>query len=331
MNHNTLQLDTHGRLKHFLTIEGLPRSLLLDILNRAESFSGVGERAVKKVPLLRGKTIANLFFEPSTRTRTTFELAAKRLSADVLSLNIASSATRKGESLLDTLRTLEAMHCDMFIVRHADSGAAHYIASRVAPGVSVINGGDGRHAHPTQAMLDLYTIRKHKGDFSQLRVAIVGDILHSRVARSEIHALSIIGVNEIRVIGPRTLIPRDIQTLGVHVFHNLAAGIAGADVIIMLRLQNERMSSALLPSESEYFNLYGLTEKKLALAKPDAIVMHPGPINRGVEIDSAVADGSHSVILHQVSHGIAVRMAIMAMCMGAWSEQLSEAASADNN
>jgi aspartate carbamoyltransferase catalytic subunit len=331
MNYNNIQLDANDRLKHFLTIEGLPRSLLLDILNRAESFSGVGERAVKKVPLLRGKTIANLFFEPSTRTRTTFELAAKRLSADVLTLNIASSATKKGESLLDTLRTLEAMHCDMFIVRHADSGAAHYIASRVAPGVSVINGGDGRHAHPTQAMLDLYTIRKHKGDFSQLRVAIVGDILHSRVARSEIHALSIVGVNEIRVIGPRTLIPRDIQTLGVHVFHHLAAGIAGVDVIIMLRLQNERMSSALLPSESEYFSLYGLTEKKLALAKPDAIVMHPGPINRGVEIDSAVADGSHSVILQQVSHGIAVRMAIMAMCMGAWSEHQVEAADADHN
>lgn len=326
-----IQLDANGHLKHFLTIEGLSRTLLLDILNRAESFSGVGDRAVKKVPLLRGKTIANLFFEPSTRTLTTFELAAKRLSADVLSLNIASSATKKGESLLDTLRTLEAMHCDMFIVRHADSGAAHYIASRVAPGVSVINGGDGRHAHPTQAMLDLFTIRKRKGDFSQLRVAIVGDILHSRVARSEIHALSIIGVNEIRVIGPRTLIPRDIQTLGVHVFHDLAAGISGADVIIMLRLQNERMSSALLPGESEYFKLYGLTEKNLALAKPDAIVMHPGPINRGVEIDSAVADGNHSVILHQVSHGIAVRMAIMAMCMGAWSEQSAEAASADNN
>ena len=331
MTYNNIQLDANDRLKHFLTIEGLPRSLLLDILNRAESFSGVGDRVVKKVPLLRGKTIANLFFEPSTRTRTTFELAAKRLSADVLSLNIASSSTKKGESLLDTLRTLEAMHCDMFIVRHADSGAAHYIASRVAPGVSVINGGDGRHAHPTQAMLDLYTIRKHKGDLSQLRIAIVGDILHSRVARSEIHAFSIMGVHEIRVIGPRTLIPRDIETLGVHVFHDLAKGITGADVIIMLRLQNERMSSALLPGESEYFDLYGLTEKKLALAKSDAIVMHPGPINRGVEIDSAVADGSHSVILRQVSHGIAVRMAIMAMCMGAWTEQQSEMAGADIN
>jgi len=331
MNHNSLQLDTHGRLRHFLTIEGLPRSLLLDILNRAESFSGVGERAVKKVPLLRGKTIANLFFEPSTRTRTTFELAAKRLSADVLSLNIASSSTKKGESLLDTLRTLEAMHCDMFIVRHADSGAAHYIASRVAPGVSVINGGDGRHAHPTQAMLDLYTIRKHKGDFSRLCVAIVGDILHSRVARSEIHALSIIGVREIRVIGPRTLVPRDIQTLGVHVFHDLASGIRDADVIIMLRLQSERMRSALIPGESEYFNLYGLTEEKLALANADAIVMHPGPINRGVEIDSTVADGNHSVILQQVSHGIAVRMAIMAMTMSAPGDYPAEAADEVNN
>jgi len=331
MNHNTLQLDTHGRLRHFLTIEGLPRSLLFDILNRAESFSGVGERAVKKVPLLRGKTIANLFFEPSTRTRTTFELAAKRLSADVLNLNIASSSTKKGESLLDTLRTLEAMHCDMFIVRHADSGAAHYIASQVAPGVSVINGGDGRHAHPTQAMLDLYTIREHKGDFSPLCVAIVGDIMHSRVARSEIHALSTIGVREVRVIGPRTLVPRDIQTLGVHVFHDLASGIRDADVIIMLRLQSERMRSALLPGESEYFNLYGLTEEKLALAKPDAIVMHPGPINRGVEIDSQVADGDHSVILQQVSHGIAVRMAIMAMTMSSAGDNPTEAADAVND
>lgn len=311
-----IQLDKHGRLKHLLTTEGLDRSLLLDILNHAESFAGVGERAVKNVPLLRGKTIANLFFEPSTRTRTTFELAAKRLSADILNLNVASSATRKGESLLDTLRTLEAMHCEMFIIRHAVSGAAHFIASQVAPHISVINGGDGRHAHPTQAMLDMFTIRKHKPDFSRLRVAIVGDILHSRVARSDIHALSILGVNEIRVIGPATLIPPEIQTLGVHVFHNLEEGLADTDVIIMLRLQRERMRSALLPSESEYFNLYGLTEKKLAVAKPDAIVMHPGPINRGIEIDSHVADSNRSVILQQVSHGIAVRMAAMAMTMG---------------
>ena len=319
-----IQLDKQGRLKHFLTIEGLDRSLLINILDYAESFFGVGARAVKKVPLLRGKTVANLFFEPSTRTRTTFELAAKRLSADVLNLNIATSATKKGESLRDTLHTLEAMHCDMFIVRHADSGAAHFIASQVAPDVSVINGGDGRHAHPTQAMLDMFTIRKYKPDFSSLRVAIVGDILHSRVARSEIHALSILGVNEIRVIGPMTLIPNDIETLGVHVFHDMETGLADVDVVMMLRLQHERMISGLLPSTSEYFSLYGLTEQRLQQAQPDAIVMHPGPINRGVEIDSGVADGDHSVILQQVSHGIAVRMAVMALTMGNLSDSVQE-------
>jgi aspartate carbamoyltransferase catalytic subunit len=316
MTGNNIQLDEHGRLKHFLTIEGLDRSLLLNILDNAESFSGVGDRAIKKVPILRGKTVANLFFEPSTRTRTTFELAAKRLSADILNLNISSSATKKGESLLDTLRTLEAMHCDMFVVRHANSGAAHFIAKHVAPHISVINGGDGRHAHPTQAMLDMFTIRRHKQDFSELRVAIIGDILHSRVARSEIHALSTLGVNEIRVIGPRTLIPRHVETLGVHVYHDMSEGLKEVDVIMMLRLQQERMRSALLPSASEYFQLYGLTEEKLALAKTDAIVMHPGPINRGIEIDSKVADSGQSVILQQVSHGIAVRMAVMALTMG---------------
>ena len=316
MTGNNIQLDEHGRLKHFLTIEGLDRSLLLNILDNAESFSGVGDRAIKKVPILRGKTVANLFFEPSTRTRTTFELAAKRLSADILNLNISSSATKKGESLLDTLHTLEAMHCDMFVVRHANSGAAHFIAKHVAPHISVINGGDGRHAHPTQAMLDMFTIRRHKQDFRDLRVAIIGDILHSRVARSEIHALSTLGVNEIRVIGPRTLIPRHVETLGVHVYHDMSEGLKEVDVIMMLRLQQERMRSALLPSASEYFQLYGLTEEKLALAKMDAIVMHPGPINRGIEIDSKVADSGQSVILQQVSHGIAVRMAVMALTMG---------------
>jgi aspartate carbamoyltransferase catalytic subunit len=316
MTGNNIQLDEHGRLKHFLTIEGLDRSLLLNILDNAESFSGVGDRAIKKVPILRGKTVANLFFEPSTRTRTTFELAAKRLSADILNLNISSSATKKGESLLDTLHTLEAMHCDMFVVRHANSGAAHFIAKHVAPHISVINGGDGRHAHPTQAMLDMFTIRRHKQDFRDLRVAIIGDILHSRVARSEIHALSTLGVNEIRVIGPRTLIPRHVETLGVHVYHDMSEGLKEVDVIMMLRLQQERMRSALLPSASEYFQLYGLTEEKLALAKTDAIVMHPGPINRGIEIDSKVADSGQSVILQQVSHGIAVRMAVMALTMG---------------
>jgi len=310
-----LQLDANGRLRHFLTIEGLGPQVLTDILNTAESFAGVSGRTVKKVPVLRGKVICNLFFENSTRTRTTFELAAKRLSADVVTFNISTSATSKGETLLDTLRNLEAMHVDMFVVRHADSGAAHFIARHAAPGVSVINAGDGRHAHPTQAMLDMFTIRRHKGDFAPLKIAIVGDVLHSRVARSQIHALNTLGVAELRVIGPRTLIPTAAASLGVHVYHDLEEGIRDVDVIIMLRLQKERMLGALLPSEHEYFQLYGLTQKRLAVAKPDVIVMHPGPINRGVEMDSAVADGPSSVILEQVSYGIATRMAVMSMCM----------------
>lgn len=316
MNPDGIQIDADGRLNHFLSIEGLPRALLLDLLAAAESFAGVGDRPVKKVPLLRGKTIANLFFEPSTRTRTTFELAAKRLSADVLNISIETSSARKGESLLDTLRNLEAMHCDMFVVRHPHSGAAHFIASHVAPHVRVVNAGDGQHAHPTQALLDTFTIRRLKPDCSSLIIAIVGDIAHSRVARSDIHALNILSVAEVRVVGPRTLIPLGIEALGVRVFHDLKAGLRDVDVVIMLRVQHERMQGALLPSAHEYFRMYGLTEDKLELAKPDVIVMHPGPINRGVEIDSAVADGLHSVILQQVTHGIAVRMAVMAMVMG---------------
>ena len=310
-----LQVDDNGRLRHFLSIDGLNRTILTDILDTAESFAGVTEQSIKKVPLLRGKTIVNLFFEPSTRTRTTFELAAKRLSADVLNININASATTKGETLLDTLRNLEAMHSDMFVVRHADSGAAHFIASHAQPHVSIVNAGDGRHAHPTQAMLDMFTIRRHKPDFSNLTVAIVGDILHSRVARSQILALNMLGVSQVRVVAPRTLLPARMDTLGVQVHHHLQDGIRDADVIIMLRLQNERMAGALLPSEHEYFQLYGLTEDRLRVAKDDAIVMHPGPINRGVEMDSKVADGSRSVILQQVSYGIAVRMAVMSMAM----------------
>jgi len=313
--HHNIQLDQDGRLKHFLTTEGMPRELLTEILDTAESFAALPGRPVKKVPLLRGKIITNLFFETSTRTRTTFELAAKLLSADVINFNISVSATSKGETLLDTLRNLEAMHSDMFVVRHAQSGAAHFIARHAAPGVSVINAGDGRHAHPTQAMLDMFTIRKHKGDFTPLKVAIVGDILHSRVARSQIHALNTLGVTEVRVIGPRTLLPTEARALGVHVFHSLEEGVKDVDVVIMLRLQKERMDGALLPSEHEYFQLYGLTDERLENAKADAIVMHPGPINRGVEMDSAVADGPRSVILQQVSYGIAVRMAVMSMAM----------------
>ncbi|NOQ76798.1 MAG: aspartate carbamoyltransferase catalytic subunit [Methylococcaceae bacterium] len=314
------QLTESGRLRHFLTIEGLKRPLLTEIMDRAEQFSSISHQQVKKVPLLRGKTIVNLFFENSTRTRTTFELAAKRLSADVINLNISTSATSKGESLLDTLHNLESMHSDMFVVRHNQSGAAEFIAQHVAPHVSVINAGDGCHAHPTQAMLDMFTIRRHKQYFPDLRVAIVGDILHSRVARSQIQALSILGVGEIRVIGPKTIIPTDCQSLGVHVYHDMEAGLQDVDVIIMLRLQHERMQGALLPSAREYYKSYGLTEEKLRCAKPDAIVMHPGPINRGVEIASTVADGPQSVILEQVTHGIAVRMAVMSMTLGSQPE-----------
>lgn len=313
--HHNIQLNEEGGLRHFLTINGLGRDLLTRILDTAESFATLPGRPVKKVPALRGRIITNLFFENSTRTRTTFELAAKRLSADVLNFNVSTSATSKGETLLDTLRNIEAMHCEMFVVRHNESGAAHFIARHAAPGISVINAGDGRHAHPTQAMLDMFTIRKHKGDFTPLRVAIVGDILHSRVARSQILALNTLGVTEVRVVGPRTLIPTDARALGVHVYHDLDEGLREVDVIIMLRLQKERMAGALLPSEEEYFRLYGLTNERLEAAKPDAIVMHPGPMNRSVEMDSEVADGPHSVILQQVSYGIAVRMAIMSMCM----------------
>ncbi|MGZ5098470.1 MAG: aspartate carbamoyltransferase catalytic subunit, partial [Usitatibacter sp.] len=276
-------------------------------------FVSVGEREVKKVPLLRGKTIFNVFFEGSTRTRTTFEIAAKRLSADVINLNVGASSTAKGETLLDTVWNLQAMDADMFIVRHSQSGAPHLIARHVKPGVAVINAGDGRHAHPTQGLLDMYTIRHYKKDFSALTVAIVGDVLHSRVARSQIHALKTLGVPELRVIGPKTLIPTAVERLGVRVFNDMAEGLKDCDVVIMLRLQNERMNGALLPSAGEFFKCYGLTAEKLARAKPDAIVMHPGPMNRGVEIDSPVADGRQSVILPQVTFGIAVRMAVMSM------------------
>ena len=314
------QLNKHGELQHLLSIDGLSRDLLTKILDTATRFVGVSDREVKKVPLLRGKSVFNLFFENSTRTRTTFEIAATRLSADVINLNINASSTSKGESLLDTIDNLAAMHADLFVVRHAESGAPYLIARHVdqmhGPEVHVINAGDGRHAHPTQALLDAYTIRHYKGDFANLSVAIVGDILHSRVARSDIHVLATLGAAEIRAIGPRTLLPTGLEHMGVRVFHTMAEGLRDVDVIIMLRLQNERMRGALLPSAQEYFKSYGLTAHKLAVAHPDAIVMHPGPMNRGVEIDSAVADGRQSVILPQVSFGIAVRMAVMSILAG---------------
>ena len=311
-----LQLNGHGELVHLLSTEGLPRSILVHILDTADNFVSVHDREVKKVPLLRGTSVFNLFFENSTRTRTTFEIAAKRLSADVINLDIARSSTAKGESLLDTVANLSAMAADIFVVRHAESGAPYLIAQHVAPHVHVINAGDGRHAHPTQGLLDMYTIRHYKKDFGRLTVAIVGDVLHSRVARSDIHALTTLGCGEVRVVGPKTLVPKDMADLGVRVCHTLSEGIRDCDVVIMLRLQNERMSGGLLPSSQEFFNSFGLTQDKLQLARPDAIVMHPGPINRGVEMDSAVVDGLQSVILPQVTFGIAVRMAVMGIVAG---------------
>ncbi len=318
MMHNP-QLNRHGELTHLITTEGIPRDILLHILDTAQTFVPLADRDVKKVPLLRGKSVFNLFFENSTRTRTTFEIAATRLSADVFNLNINVSSAAKGETLLDTIANLSAMQADIFVVRHQASGAPYLIARHVAPDVHVINAGDGRHAHPTQALLDMYTIRHFKKDFSNLTVAIVGDVLHSRVARSNIHALTTLGAAEVRAIGPLTLLPTGLDRMGVKTYTDMNEGLRDVDVVIMLRLQNERMQGALLPSSHEYFKHYGLTAEKLALAKPDAIVMHPGPMNRGVEIDSAVADGPQAVILNQVTFGIAVRMAVMSIVAGASS------------
>ena len=314
------QLSSEGELTHLLTLEGLPAEVIVRILDTAVPFVSIAERDVKKVPLLRGRSVFNLFFENSTRTRTTFEIAAKRLSADVINLNIGFSSTSKGETLLDTVDNLVAMNADMFVVRHSQSGAPHLIAAHLnrtgRSHVHVVNAGDGRHQHPTQGLLDLFTIRHYKKDFHNLTVAVVGDVMHSRVARSLIHGLTTLGTAEVRAIGPKTLLPTDLRALGVHVYNDMREGLAGCDVVVMLRLQNERMKGALLPSVGEYFKHYGLTPEKLALAKPDAIVMHPGPMNRGVEIDSAVADGERSVILPQVTFGIAVRMAVMSILEG---------------
>jgi len=310
------QFNKLGELHHFIDLDGLNKDQLTQILDAAEGFTGVSDRKIKNVPLLRGKTVANLFFENSTRTRTAFELAAKRLSADILNVDLVTSSTNKGESLLDTLRVLEALQCDMFVVRHGDSGAAHFIARHVAPSINVINGGDGQHSHPTQGMLDMFTIRRHKGNFENLCVVLIGDIRHSRVARSDISALVKLGTGEVRVVGPRTLIPAEVEALGVTIFPSLEKALLGADVIMGLRLQKERMQTATVPSSGEFYRSYGLSPERLALAKPDAMVMHPGPTNRGVEIAGSVADGKKSVILEQVTYGIAIRMAVMSIIMG---------------
>lgn len=307
----SLQLDAQGHLRHLLTIDGLTQNHIIAMLDKADTFFHPQSHHIQQQALLDNITVANLFFEPSTRTRSTFELAAKKLSAQVLNLPIAHSSTSKGESLRDTVRNINAMQCQILVVRHALSGAAHFIASQVQDPCCVINAGDGWHAHPTQALLDMYTIRKHRGDFKNLCVAIVGDVLHSRVARSQIHALNLLRTGEIRVIGPKTLLPTGLSQMGVHVTHSLSEGLKGVDVIMMLRLQSERMQSGLLPGGDAYYRLYGLTPESLSHANPNALIIHPGPLNRGVEIHSDIADSPNAVILDQVTNGIAVRMAVM--------------------
>ena len=311
-----LQINSQGELKHLLTIDGLSKKLLTELLDSAEHFATVGERAIKKVPLLQGRTIVNLFFEPSTRTRSTFELAAKRLSADVLNIQASTSSTTKGETLLDTLATIQAMRVDMFVIRHSASGAAHFFAQHAAEGVGILNAGDGRHAHPTQALLDMFTLRRHRPDFSKLVVTIIGDILHSRVARSDIHALRILGAKEIRVAAPRSLIPVGVENLGVKVFNDVDAALEGSDVAMLLRMQNERMSGQFISGSSEFHRRFGMTQNRLNRMNKDALIMHPGPFNRGVEIQGNLAYGDRSLILQQVENGIAVRMAAMATILG---------------
>ena len=322
LNPMTNQLNRDGRLTHLLTLEGMPKEQILYILDTAKQFVSVTSpnREVKKVPLLRGKSVFNLFFENSTRTRTTFEIAANRLSADIINLDIPTSSTSKGESLMDTIDNLIAMQADIFVVRHNISKAPIEIANRVPEHVHVINAGDGSHQHPTQGLLDAYTMRHFKQDFSKLKVAIIGDILHSRVAKSNIHALTTLGCHDIRAIGPESLLPsdlaKDLSALGVKIFHKVEDGIKDADVVMTLRIQKERMDQGQVPEGAAFFSQFGLNAERLALAKPDAIVMHPGPMNRGVEIDSAIADGKQSVILNQVTFGIAIRMAVMSIVVG---------------
>ncbi len=301
-------------MKHLLGIEGLGADELTKILDLADTFAEINTRPIKKVPTLRGKTIINLFHEASTRTRTSFEIAAKRLSADAINISGSTSSTTKGETLLDTARNLMAMAPDVIVLRHASSGAPHFIAQHVE--AAVVNAGDGTHEHPTQALLDCATIRKHKGKVAGLNVTIVGDIAHSRVARSDILALTKLGAH-VRVAGPRTMLPVGIEEMGVHVFERVEPALEDADVVMMLRIQMERLNgAALIPNTREYSRYFGLGPRLAATLKPDAIVMHPGPINRGVELDPAVADGSRSVILDQVTYGVAVRMAVLYLLGG---------------
>lgn len=302
----------HPHLRHLITLQHLDAETLQHLLDRAEALRAASAHGTRKLDLLHGRTVLNLFFEASTRTRTSFELAARRLSADVVNFDIASSSTNKGETLLDTLHTLEAMHLDALIVRHRENGTPEFMVKHAASGVSVINAGDGNHAHPTQGLLDALTVRQHRRDFTPLTVAICGDVLHSRVARSDVHAFRTLGVKELRLCGPQALLPSAEDYPGCKRYDDFDEAIAGSDVIIMLRLQKERMIATLLPDEAAYFARYGLTQQRLRRAAAGALVLHPGPINRGIEIASEVADGMQSRILEQVANGVFVRMAVLA-------------------
>lgn len=310
-------------LSHLLDLGSLGREDVLHVLDTAEAFFEVSRRPVRKVPTLRGKTIVNLFYEASTRTRTSFEIAAKRLSADAVNMSVSTSSVSKGETLYDTCKTLEAMHPDVVVIRHSASGAPHYVASKLRCGI--VNAGDGMHAHPTQGLLDAFTIRRAKGTLEGLKVAIVGDVAHSRVARSDAVLLRKFGC-EVRVAGPRTLVPpRFSEAFDVQVFDALEPALEGVDVVMLLRIQRERLKDALLPSLREYSRTFGVGTAQLALAKPDAIVMHPGPMNRGVEIAHEVADGPQSVVLDQVEAGVAVRMAVLYLLAGSEGAGLESA------
>jgi aspartate carbamoyltransferase catalytic subunit len=306
--------ETVWRRKDLLSIADLEVAEIETVLDTAESFLEVGLRPIKKVPTLRGKTVLNLFFEPSTRTRSSFELAEKRLSADAVNFSGSGSSLSKGESLIDTAKNLEAMAPDIVVIRHRHPGVPHLLARRLACGV--VNAGDGAHEHPTQALLDAFTIRRHKGRLDTLKVTVVGDIEHSRVVRSNVHLLNKMGA-EVTLSGPRTMMPVAVEKLGVRVCYDLAEALAGADVVMMLRVQLERQERSLMPSAREYFRQFALTPERLGGAAEDVIVMHPGPMNRGVEISSAVADGPYSVILEQVANGVAVRMAVLYLLSGA--------------
>jgi aspartate carbamoyltransferase catalytic subunit len=311
---NDLQIDSEGQLRHLITLDGIDPARLHGLMDRAEAMRIESAEGTRPLHLLDGRTVINLFFEPSTRTRTSFDLAAQRLGAQVINFDIARSSTVKGETLLDTIHTLEAMHCDAFVVRHQETGTPAYVAEHLRSRAAVINAGDGNHAHPTQGLLDALTLRRARGDFAAMRVVICGDIRHSRVARSDVHVLQALGVRDLRLCAPAGLLPDAAvaEFSQCRLFHNFDEAIEGCDVAIMLRLQKERMDEAAIPSEADYFARFGLSNERLQRAHRDCVVMHPGPINRNVEIADDVADGPRSLILEQVANGVFVRMAVLA-------------------